>query len=113
MYHAMKIFGKNILFYKKGVKEITYREETTLAKPTQWENGGESLKVTLNGRRATRTITVPNTGFISNGWGVDPKIDPTGPMTVKVFVDDLLIKEFNYNIIPYKQYLQKIKKEMQ
>ena len=103
----------NILFYKKGVKEITYREETTLAKPTQWENGGESLKVTLNGRRATRTITVPNTGFISNGWGVDPKIDPTGPMSVKVFVDDQLIKEFNYNVISKKQYLQKIKKEMQ
>ena len=102
-----------ILFYKKGAKEISYREETTLAKPTQWENGGESLKVTLNGRRATRTVTVANTGFISNGWSVDPKIDPTGPMTVKVFVDDQLIKEFHYNVISKKQYLQKIKKDMQ
>ena len=101
------------MFYKKGAKEITYREETTLTKPTQWKNGEEALKVTLNGRRATRTVTVPNTGFISNGWGMDPKIDPTGPMTVKVFVDDQLIKEFNYNVISKQQYLQKIKKEMQ
>jgi ATP-dependent protease ClpP protease subunit len=86
-------------FYKKGAKTISYREETILSKPTEWEKGDDSLKIDLNGKRATRTITTPNTGILFNGWSLDPKKDPSGPMTVNIYVDDKLVKTFNYNII--------------
>ena len=52
----------------------------------------------MNGKRATRTITVPNSGILFNGWGLDPKKDPSGPMTVNIYVDDKLVKTFNYKI---------------
>ena len=86
---------------------------TTLSSPAEWESDDEKLTITLNGRRAERVVTTINSGRITNGWRLDPKKDPTGPMNVKVFVDDQLIKEFNYNVISKKQYLQKIKKRMQ
>jgi hypothetical protein len=90
-------------FFKKGVKEITYREETTLSKPTEWEDVDESVKITMGGRKATRKVTVPNTGFITNGWTLDPKKDPAGPMTVKIYVDNKLVKSFNYRIVKPKK----------
>lgn len=86
-------------FYKKGAKSITYREETILSKPTEWEKGDDSLTIDMNGKRATRTITTPNTGILFNGWSLDPKQDPAGPMTVNIYVDDKLIKTFNYKIV--------------
>ena len=89
----------NIEYYKKGAKTITYREETILSKPTEWDSGDELVTIDMNGRRASRTITVDNTGTIFNGWGLDPKKDPSGPMTVNIYVDDKLVKTFNYNII--------------
>ena len=89
-------------FYKKGVKTVTYREETILSKPTEWEMGDDSLKIDMNGKRATRTITIPNTGILFNGWSLDPKKDPSGPMTVNIYVDDKLVKTFNYQIIKPK-----------
>jgi len=88
-----------IEFFKKGAKEITYREETILSKPTEWDNGDEAVTIDMSGKRASRTVTVPNTGTIMNGWVLDPEKDPTGPMTVKVFVDDKLVKIFDYEII--------------
>jgi hypothetical protein len=104
----------NIEFFKKGAKEITYREETTLSKPTEWDNGDEAVTIDMNGKRASRTVTVPNTGTIMNGWTLDPKKDPAWSYdSESIYVDNKLIKEFNYTVIPYKQYLQKIKKEMQ
>jgi hypothetical protein len=92
----------NIEYYKKGAKTITYREETILSKPTEWESGDQLLTVDMNGRRASRTITVDNTGTIFNGWGLDPKKDPSGPMTVNIYIDDKLVKTFNYRIIKPK-----------
>lgn len=92
----------NIEYYKKGAKTITYREETILSKPTEWDSGDEFVKIDMNGRRASRTITVDNTGTILNGWGLDPKKDPSGPMTVNIYVDDKLVKTFNYRIITPK-----------
>ena len=89
----------NIEYYKKGAKTITYREETILSKPTEWDSGDELVTIDMNGRRASRTITVDNTGTIFNGWGLDPKKDPSGPMTVNIYVDDKLVKTFSYKII--------------
>jgi hypothetical protein len=57
----------------------------------------------MNGRKAIRSVTVPNTGFISNGWTLDPNKDPDGPMTVKIYVDDKLVKTFNYKIVQLKK----------
>ena len=93
----------SIDFFKKGVKEITYREETILSKPTEWDNGDEAFTIMMNGRKAIRIVTVPNTGFITNGWTLDPNKDPAGPMTVKIYVDDKLVKTFNYKIIKSKE----------
>ena len=53
----------------------------------------------MGGKRAKRTITAPNTGILFNGWGLDPKKDPLGPMTVNIYVDNKIVKTFNYNII--------------
>lgn len=92
-----------IEFFKKGTKEITYREETTLSKPTEWDNGDEAVTIDMNGRRATRTVTVPNTGTIMNGWTLDPLKDPAGPMTVKIYVDNKLVKAFDYKIVKPKK----------
>jgi len=86
-------------YFKKNAKEITYREVTTLSAPTEWESDEEKLTISLDGRRAERTVTVPNTGRIMNGWGLDPKKDPLGPMNVKIYIDDQLIKEFNYKVV--------------
>lgn len=86
-------------FYKKNSQTVTYREETILSKPTQWESGDEPLTIDMDGKRASRTITVPNTGILLNGWGLDPKQDPAGPMTVNIYVDDKLVKTFNYKIV--------------
>jgi len=93
----------NIEYYKKGSKTITYREETILSKPTEWDNGDELVTIDMNGRRASRTITADNTGTIFNGWGLDPKKDPDGPMTVNIYVDNKLVKTFNYRIIKPKE----------
>ena len=38
-----------------------------------------------------------------NGWGLDPKKDPSGPMTVNIYVDDKLVKIFNYKIVKPKK----------
>ena len=64
----------------------------------------------MNGKKASRIITVPNTGILFNGWSLDPKQDPTGPMTVKIYIDDELIKEFNYEVINRKEFKKKVKK---
>lgn len=96
-----------IAYYQKGVKEITYREETTLAKPTEW-NSDEDLTISLGGRRVVRNITVPNTGILTNGWVLDPKVDPTGPMTVRVYIDNELIQEFKYEIISREQFKKQV-----
>jgi len=97
-----------ITYYKKGVKEITYKEVTTLAKPTEWSTD-EAILISLGGRRVERNVTVPNTGLITNGWTMDPKVDPTGPMNVKIYIDDELIKEFNYEVISKKDFKKKVK----
>ena len=89
-------------YYKKGVKTITYREETILSKPTEWDNGDDAFIISMNGKKASRIITAPNTGMLFNGWRLDPKQDPVGPMTVKIYVDDKLIKTFNYKIVKPK-----------
>jgi ATP-dependent protease ClpP protease subunit len=86
-------------FFKKNAKEITYREVTTLSAPTEWESDEENLTISLDGRRAERTVTTPNIGRIVNGWQLDPKKDPTGPMKVEIYIDDELVKEFNYEIV--------------
>jgi len=89
----------HIDFYKKSAKTVTYKEETILSKPTEWEQGNDLLTIDMNGRRASRIITVPNTGILFNGWGLDPIKDPAGPMTVNIYVDNKLIKTFSYKIV--------------
>ena len=91
-------------YFKKNAKEITYREVTTLSAPTEWESDEKTLTISLNGRRAERTVTTINSGRIMNGWGLDPKKDSLGPMNVKIYVDDKLIKEFNYKVISRKEF---------
>ena len=83
-------------YFKKNAKQITYREVTTLSEPTEWQSDKEKITVSLNGRRAERTVTTINSGRIMNGWSHDPNKDPKGPMNVKVYIDGNLIKEFNY-----------------
>jgi len=92
----------NIEYYKKGAKTITYREETILSKPTEWDSGDELVTIDMNGRKASRTVTVDNTGTIFNGWGLDPKKDPSGPMIVNIYVENKLVKTFNYQIVEPK-----------
>ena len=65
--------------------------------------GDEAVTIDMNGKRASRTVTVPNTGTIMNGWTLDPKKDPAGPMTVKIYVDNKLVKTFIYKIFKTKK----------
>jgi len=81
-------------YFLKGKKELTYKEVTTYDKPTTWSDG-EGVTVTKSGRVATRIRTVPNDGRVFNSWTLD-KNDPKGNIKVEIFIDEKLVKEFQF-----------------
>jgi len=84
-------------YFLKGKKELTYKEVTTYDKPTTWSDG-EGVTVTKSGRVATRIRTVPNDGRVFNSWTLD-KNDPKGNIKVEVFINEKLVKQFNFSSI--------------
>ena len=80
-------------YFLKNKKEITYKEVTTYEKPTKWSDP-DGVKISHNGRVATRIRTELNNGRISNGWTLDEN-DSKGKVKVEVFVDDQLVQTFH------------------
>ena len=81
-------------YFLKGKKELTYKEVTTYDKPTTWSDI-DGVTVTKGGRVATRIRTVPNDGRVFNSWTLD-KNDPKGNIKVEIFIDEKLVKEFQF-----------------
>ena len=94
-----------IQHYSKG-KEIEYKEVTTLKYPGKWnfdiENTyGFDIDISISNDRkvATKIMKVENTGYITNGWGLDPEFDKPGPVEIKIYIDNNLKQIFNFNIV--------------
>jgi hypothetical protein len=83
-------------YFLKNKKEITYKEVTTYEKPTKWSDP-DGVTVSEGGRVATRIRTEPNNGRISNAWSLDEN-DSRGKVKVDVYVEDQLIKTFNFEV---------------
>ena len=81
-------------YFLKGKKELTYKEVTTYDKPTTWSDS-EGVTVTKGGRVATRIRMVPNDGRVFNSWTLD-KNDPKGNIKVEIFINEKLVKEFQF-----------------
>ena len=81
-------------YFLKGKKELTYKEVTTYDKPTTWSDI-DGVTVTKGGRVATRIRTVPNDGRVFNSWTLD-KNDPKGNIKVEIFINEKLVKEFQF-----------------
>ena len=81
-------------YFLKGKKELTYKEVTTYDKPTTWSDI-DGVTVTKGGRVATRIRTVPNNGRVFNSWTLD-KNDPKGNIKVEIFINEKLVKEFQF-----------------
>jgi ATP-dependent protease ClpP protease subunit len=84
-------------YFLKGKKELTYKEVTTYDKPTTWSDS-DGVNVTKGGRVATRIRTVPNNGRVFNSWTLD-KNDPKGNIKVEIFIDEKLVREFQFTTI--------------
>ena len=94
-----------IQHFSKG-KDIEYKEVTTLKYPGQWKFDTENtygvdidLAVSEDRKVATKLVKVENNGFITNGWGIDPKFDKPGPVEIKIFVNNRLVQTFNFSVI--------------
>ena len=87
--------------YSKG-KTIEYKEVTTLAKATEWtfsnKDKNYQISISKDKKQATKIVKQENIGIIMNGWGLDPKYDTKGPIKIEIFVNDKLVKTFNYEV---------------
>ena len=83
-------------YFLKNKKDLTYKEETTLEKPTTWSDD-EGVKVTKGGRVATRIRTVANEGRIFNAWTLNEN-DPKGKIKIDIYVDEKLIHTFQFKM---------------
>ena len=90
-----------IKHHTKGEK-ITYKEVTTLAKPTEWTyTNSDDINISISDdkKQAIKVVSVENTGVLIGGWSLDTKHDTKGPVKIEVFVNDELVQIFNYEII--------------
>ncbi|HEY9800403.1 MAG TPA: hypothetical protein V6D25_08595 [Leptolyngbyaceae cyanobacterium] len=87
----------------QGVKgEVTWREVLRLPKPPQtWAtDDGENLTLSADGTEAvTKRTQLPKNGVIENFWTIAPG-DPPGKHTINVYVDERLVGNFEFEIIP-------------
>lgn len=89
----------------QGDKLVSVTEVFTLpAEPKQWGgiDGNEYSLSKLSGDRKVSETTMfykPLDGWISHGWCVADG-DPTGPYSIKVLVEDRLIHEFEFKVVP-------------
>jgi hypothetical protein len=51
---------------------------------------------------ATKTMKVENTGYITNGWGLDPVNDKEGPVNIQIYVNEKLVHTFDYIVVKKK-----------
>ena len=97
-----------IQHYSKG-KTIEYKELTTLTYPGNWQFAEGKLteaevdvQVSDDGKVATKIMKVENTGYLVNGWSLDPKFDKPGPVRIEIFVDNKWVYTFNFDVIDPK-----------
>lgn len=94
-----------IQHFSKG-KEVEYKEVTTLKYPGKWNFDTENIygfdidiSISNDRKVATKIMKVENTGYITNGWGLDPKFDKPGPVEIKIYIDNKLKQIFNFNVV--------------
>jgi len=97
-----------IQHFSKG-KEIEYKEVTTLKYPGSWKfdtnnTYGFDIDISISEDRkvATKTMKVENTGYITNGWGLDPVNDKEGPVNIQIYVNEKLVHTFDYIVVKKK-----------
>lgn len=87
----------------QGVKgKVTWREVLRLPKPPQtWAtDDGENLTLSADGTEAvTKRTQLPKNGVIENFWTIAPG-DPPGKHTIYVYVDERLVGNFEFEIVP-------------
>ena len=94
-----------IQHFSKG-KEVEYKEVTTLKYPGKWNFDTENIygfdidiSISNDRKVATKIMKVENTGYITNGWGLDPEFDKPGPVEIKIYIDNKLKQIFNFNVV--------------
>ena len=95
------VYVWEIKHHSNGEK-VTYREVTTLVKPTQWKYekvDGVEVLISPDNKKATREITTDNVGNIMGGWSLNTKYDKKGPVKVEIFIGLEKVQEFNFEII--------------
>ncbi|MBW4562464.1 MAG: hypothetical protein KME32_15190 [Mojavia pulchra JT2-VF2] len=82
--------------------KVTWREILRLPKrPETWGvDSGENLSISPNGMEAVtkRTQSIAD-GVIQNFWTITPG-DPPGKHKIEVYIDERLIRSFEFEIIP-------------
>jgi hypothetical protein len=97
-----------IQHYSKG-KTVEYKELTTLTYPGNWQftegklpEAEVDVQVSDDGKVATKIMKVENTGYLVNGWSLDPKFDKPGPVRIEIFVDNKWVYTFNFEVVDPK-----------
>ncbi|QEI06706.1 hypothetical protein FXN63_13345 [Pigmentiphaga aceris] len=89
------------VYLKPGVGKVRWREEFVLpVAPSTWGGSlpGVTQDVSSDGRTSIKEGTVSGQqGVIWNVWSVAPG-DPTGKYVIRVFVEDKLVKTFEFNV---------------
>ncbi|WP_392530814.1 hypothetical protein [Nostoc sp. C117] len=85
--------------------EVKWREVLHLPKPPEtWgTDNGEDFSISADGTTSVtrRTQSAPD-GVIENFWTIAPG-DPVGKHKIEVYIDDRLISNFEFEIVPVKQ----------
>jgi hypothetical protein len=82
--------------------QVTWREVLRLPKaPQTWAtDNGENFTLSADGTEAvTKRTQLPKDGIIENFWTVAPG-DPPGKHTIYVYVDERLVGNFEFEIVP-------------
>ncbi|WP_224091775.1 hypothetical protein [Nostoc sp. MS1] len=98
----------------QGVKgQVTWREVLRLPKaPQTWAtDDGENFTLSADGTEAvTKRTQLPKNGVIENFWTIAPG-DPPGKHIIYVYVDERLVGNFEFEIVPKQN--QEIKSRQQ
>ncbi|MGH1393683.1 MAG: hypothetical protein ACRAVC_06580 [Trichormus sp.] len=82
--------------------EVTWREVIRLPKPPEtWAtDNGENFNLSPDGIEAiSRRTQLTKDGVIQNFWTIAPG-DPPGKHTIHVYVDDRLVGNFEFEVLP-------------
>ncbi|ABA24417.1 conserved hypothetical protein [Trichormus variabilis ATCC 29413] len=82
--------------------QVTWREVLRLPKPPEtWAtDNGENFTLSADGTEAvTKRTQLPKDGVIENFWTIAPG-DPPGKHIIYVYVDDHLVGNFEFEIVP-------------